>query len=165
LHLGSGYKRWPGWINIDGFAGAGIADITADLHALPFASGIAVRAAAIHVLEHLWRWEAATIVREWIRTLQPGGQLILELPCMDKVFKYIRELPDGDLVPVNLQMTGWAIWGDPKYKDPSMMHRWGYFKMELRQLLETVGLVHIQDETPHYHRVDRDMRMVGYKPG
>jgi SAM-dependent methyltransferase len=163
VHLGSGKKHWPGWVNLDAFRGQGHVDLTADVHALPLKTGSAVRAAAIHVVEHLWRWEVPEILREWRRILAPGGQLILELPCMDRVFHYIRTLEAGT-PKVLLQMTAWAFWGDPKYRDPSMMHRWGYFRSELIQVMQQAGFERVQEAPTRYHRKDRDMRIVGWKP-
>jgi predicted SAM-dependent methyltransferase len=121
-----------------------------------------VRAAAIHVLEHFWRWEAREILTEWMRILKPGGQLILELPCMDRVFAYIRALPSGR-AKMAMQMTAWAFWGDPGHRDPSMCHRWGYFRSELMDLMQKVGLRSVHEEPTRYHRRDRDMRLVGWK--
>ena len=124
---------------------------------------MASRVAAIHVLEHLWRWEAEAVLTEWSRLLEPGGQLILELPCMDKVFQYIHDLPPGP-VPIRCQMTSWAFWGDPRYEDPSMTHKWGYFRAELMELMTQVGLEQVQEEPTRYHLKQRDMRITGRKP-
>lgn len=131
------------------------------MRTLPFADGYADRIAAIHVFEHFYRWEAETIVREWARVLKPGGELILELPCLNKVFAYIvKRLSQGK--GLNQQIVWWALWGDPRYQQECMVHRWGYSQEELTALLEQAGLT-VREETPRYHRQDRDMRLIGVK--
>jgi len=35
---------------------------------------------AVHVIEHFWRWEVVSILKEWVRVLKPNGKLILECP-------------------------------------------------------------------------------------
>ena len=124
---------------------------------------MAAQAVAIHVLEHLYRWEAVDVLREWARILQPGGQLVIEVPCMDKVYGYIRELKEGT-TQVSAQMTAWAFWGDPRYQDASMMHKWGYCLHELIKLMQEAGLQDVQEAPTRYHLARRDMRVVGRKP-
>lgn len=57
-----------------------------------------------------------------------------------------------------------ALWGDPKYEDPGMMHRWGYFKNDLVKMLSEAGFEDLKDEQPNYHFPDRDMRFTAVKP-
>ena len=117
---------------------------------------------AVHVLEHVYRWEAVPVLQEWLRLLKPGGQLILELPCMNKVFAYLQQLGQGHQ-QILAQMVHWALWGDPRYGDPSMVHRWGYSMEEVEQVLIEAGAQRITFAPVRYHRKDRDMRVIGYK--
>lgn len=152
LHLGAGQCTWPDWVNLD-------ADRGTDIRALAYADDSVDRIAAIHVLEHFYEWEAKPLLKEWQRVLAPGGQLILELPCMDKVLDYMRRCLN-ESVPVNLAFSWWAFWGDPKHRDPLMTHKWGYTIHSLMTLLDAVGFVDIQTERPKYHFAERDMRAV-----
>ena len=164
VHLGCGKKQWDGWLNVDAFRGLSTVDLVCSVADLPtIATGTAVRAAAIHVVEHFYRWELEPLLLEWKRILVPGGQLILECPCMDKVFQYIRKT-DPTTTNLEMQMTGWAFWGDPSYRDPAMMHKWGYVVLELKKALEDAGYVEVQHEPPRYHKKSRDMRITGRKP-
>lgn len=114
------------------------------------------------MLEHFYEWEAAPLLTEWKRTLKPGGQIILELPCMDKILDYIRRALN-ESAPVNLAFSWWAFWGDPKYRLPAMCHKWGYTYDSLRTLLESVGFTDIRMERPFYHFAERDMRLTAVK--
>ena len=102
------------------------------------------------------------MLKEWKRVMKPGGHLIIELPCMDKVLSYIsRCLNEG--VPINLAFSWWAFWGDPHHREPAMCHRWGYTLNTVEELLTSVGFVGIQIEKPRYHFAERDMRVTCYK--
>jgi predicted SAM-dependent methyltransferase len=139
------------------------ADVQSDLKALPFEDNYADRIAAIHVIEHFYRWEAEDVLREWMRVLKPGGQLILELPCMDKVFDYIVQCYQ-QRVPTSPTFSWLPLWGDPKHKDPAMCHRYGYTAAMIVQILRDVGFQDVKYSKATYHFPERDMRITGFKP-
>jgi predicted SAM-dependent methyltransferase len=112
--------------------------------------------------EHFHAWEAPGLLTEWRRVLKPGGKLILELPCMDKVLNHLYQCMQAN-VPISPSMGWFVFWGDPKHHDPLMVHKWGYTKQMLHELLEAVGFRDIEFETPRYHFEMRDMRAVAYK--
>jgi len=148
---------------VDGERASDRADVVSDLRRLPFADGYADVMVAIHVLEHFYEWEAADVLREWQRVLKPGGLLVLELPSMDKIIVYLLDCLQKQGGKINMQMSWWGMYGDPRYQDPVMVHRWGYTKQMLRSLLEAVGFVSVQAEAPRYHVKMRDMRMTARK--
>lgn len=100
---------------------------------------------------------------DWKRVLKPGGRLVLELPCMDKVICYMAECLKQQQ-PMDLQMTWLALWGDPGHRRPEMCHKWGYLKSQLTGLLSELGFVGVEVQKPKYHVVHRDMRVVASKP-
>lgn len=160
LHLGCGGKLWDGWTNVDV---VGSPDVTSDLRVLPFEDGHADVIVSIHALEHFYYWDVPPMLTEWKRVLKPGGSLVLELPCMDKILCYMAEcLKRGQ--PMDPQMTWLAIWGDPRYQRQEMCHKWGYLKSQLTDLLSQLGFVNIEVQKPKYHVVNRDMRVVASKP-
>lgn len=158
MNLGAGRIQWPGWVPV----GHGCA-IDADLKRLPFPDNYADQAAAIHVIEHFYQWEAPEVLKEWLRVLKPGGKLILECPCLDKVYEYIVKLVQSGHATKSQFMTTFVFWGDPKYRDPYMVHRWGYFKETLVELMQSVGFRDVTVEEPRYHFAMRDMRVTGVK--
>jgi predicted SAM-dependent methyltransferase len=126
-------------------------------------SNTADAVAAIHLLEHFYPWQVLDILSEWRRILKPGGKLILELPCLDKIMDYI-----ASAVNQNIQMdANFAIYhplyGDPKHRSAEQMHKWGWFVENLTAVLKTVGFRNIQSVPPRYHFAFRDMRLEATK--
>ena len=161
LNLGSGSIRWPGWVNVDGFNDR--ADVSCDLRKLTFPPDYVDRIAAIHVMEHFYQWEVIPMLREWKRVLVPGGKIILELPCMDKVFNHIMaRMKKGENPSPGFSWL--AIWGDPGKRDVSMCHKWGYFKGDMDKVLQEAGFENITHEEAKYHFPRRDMRVTATKP-
>lgn len=154
LNIGAGRCIWPDWIN----------DTSSDFRHLPYGGGTIDRIAGIHVLEHVYEWEAAPMLTEWKRTLKPGGLLILELPCMDKVLHYMAVAIQKKEALAGF-MSWWPLWGDPKHRDPLMTHKWGYTKQMVIDLLTSVGFEDITVKQPNYHFPMRDMRIEAYKGG
>lgn len=158
-NLGSGKSPWPGWINIDQ---GDCADLKADIRNLPIDSDSADAVAAIHVLEHFYEWEALPLIEEWRRILKPGGKMILELPCMDKVFGYTANCFQQKEQVMEF-MTLHALYGDPKHRDVAMCHKWGWFTVLLVDLLKRAGMRDPKICKPRYHFPFRDMRLEAIK--
>lgn len=137
-------------------------DVVCDLKSLPFDDNYADLAVSVHVLEHFYKWDAEIALKEWHRVLKPGGKLVLELPCLNKVFNYIRECITAQ-EPMSMQKTWLALWGDPGSKRPEMGHKWGYTKEQLADVLTECGFKGITHENPRYHMRSRDMRITCYK--
>lgn len=154
LHLGSGDKYWPGWVNVDLHAKA---DINCDITKLPFESNYADEIQAHHVLEHLHRKEAGPALYEWYRVLKPNGKIVLELPSLDKIARMIVE---GEK---NQRLTLLGLYGDPRDPKPDMLHKWGYSVAELTDLLTGVGFREVTFTTPVFHIAQRDMRAEAVK--
>jgi hypothetical protein len=58
----------------------------------------------------------------------------------------------------------WPLYGDPKWRDPLMVHRWGYTPNSLADLMINCGLIDVRQEPAQYKlKEPRDMRVVGIK--
>jgi len=168
LNLGCGDKILPGYVNVDvAESRAGMApDVVCDLrHLVPFGEGTADEILSVHVIEHFWRWEAEGILREWLRVLKPGGRMIIECPNLEHACRRFMESPEsGAREDKSGQETMWVFYGDPAWKDPLMVHRWGYTPRTLAELLSRAGLKDVRQEPAQFKlREPRDMRVVGTK--
>ena len=164
LNIGCGKRVIHGWVNVDMTDGPGV-DVVAGMHDLPFEESSCTDIMAIHVLEHVYPWEAEVAVSEFIRVLVPGGRLALEMPdfykCCVNVAKEVRHHKHPDMLGL------FGLFGDHQTKDPLMMHKWGYTPESLGALLQKHGFSNIRSESTLYHpsgRQNRDMRLVCTKP-
>ena len=168
LNLGCGDKILPGYVNVDAAPGRGgkTPDVVCDLRDLAvFPTAVADEVMAIHVVEHFWRWEIATVLKEWTRLLKPGGRMVVECPNLLTACEELLKAPEqGARAGREGQRTMWVLYGDPAWKDPLMCHRWGYTPQSLKELLEEVGLINVRQEPAQFKlREPRDMRLVSEK--
>jgi SAM-dependent methyltransferase len=169
LNLGCGDKILPGWVNVDvASQRAGKQpDVVCDVRELkPFADGSVDEVMAVHVVEHFWRWEVVSILREWVRVLRPGGRMVLECPNLITACEEFLRDPDSASRPgPEGQRTMWVFYGDPRWTDPLMVHRWGYTPLSLARVMHEAGLVDLRQEPAQFKlREPRDMRITGCKP-
>jgi SAM-dependent methyltransferase len=166
LNLGCGDKLLPGYVNVDAVERKGVRpDVVCDLRALDLPADHAHEVLAVHVIEHFYRWEAPALLAEWLRVLQPGGRLILECPnVLHAAWELLLAAPDRAPADAEAQFSMWPLYGDPRWEDPLMCHRWGYTPRTLQALLEEVGFVDVRQEPAVFKkREPRDMRITGRK--
>ena len=96
VNFGCGPNALPGWVNLDLAHGDGI-DIVWDLRrGFPFADESCAALFGEHVIEHVPKEAAATLLRECHRVLQPGGVLRLSTPDAGR---YLRSYAgDGEFL-------------------------------------------------------------------
>ena len=169
LNLGCGDKILEGYVNVDvAPARASVRpDVICDLHRLaPFGDDSVDEILAVHVIEHFWRWEVVDVLREWLRVLKPGTPMVLECPNLLSACEQFLADPDRFSGPgPEGQKTMWVFYGDPRWRDPLMVHRWGYTPRSLAQVMGEAGLTTLRQEPAQFKlREPRDMRMVGIKP-
>jgi len=168
LNLGCGDKILPGYVNVDvAETRAGKRpDVLCDLHALtPFQDNSVDEILSVHVVEHFWRWEVVGVLKEWVRVLKPGGLMVIECPNLKSACEAFLADPDLHAGPGQEgQRSMWVFYGDPAWRDPLMVHRWGYTPRSLAAVMAEAGLANIRQEPAQFKlREPRDMRMVGEK--
>jgi len=167
LNLGCGDKILSGYINVD-VAASRLdikPDVISDIRELSFDDNYADEILSVHVIEHFWRWEVFNILQEWVRVLKPGGKLIIECPNLQSACEeFLKDPVLRSATDKKGARTMWVLYGDPKWQDPLMVHRWGYTPYSLSELLKEVGLVNIRQEPAQYkYKEPRDMRIVAEK--
>jgi len=168
LNLGCGDKILPGYINVDVVSerAGNKPDFVTDIRSLEgIPDSFADEVLAVHVVEHFWRWEVLDILKEWCRVLKPGGKMILECPNLRSACEEFLKNDDAAALPgPEGQRTMWVFYGDPRWRDPLMVHRWGYTPVSLARVMHEAGLVNLQQEPAQFKlREPRDMRIVGKK--
>jgi predicted SAM-dependent methyltransferase len=151
LNIGAGFKNFDGWISV------GLADhheIKSDIRNLPLPDNYADEAMAIHVVEHINRWEVPDMLKDWRRVLKPGARLVIEQPELRKCcMAVLHGSDDRDGL--------WGLFGDPAERDELMMHRWCWTEKEMIAELKAAGFRKITSAHPVFHgkRKKRDMRL------
>lgn len=165
INLGAGAKPLAGFVNCDlannwsSVQPDLVCDVTGPL---PFPDDHADEVHAYHVFEHLQRFKSEDCLKEWVRVLKPGGLLVLEMPCLDKIIRYMAHcILDGQ--DFDMRMSMWGLYGDPRYEVEAMTHKWCYSAAELHMILKGIGMEAISLEPPQTHQKHRDMRMTARK--
>lgn len=167
LNLGCGEKMLKGYVNIDICSRGGVKpDIVCDIRDLsPLPADSVDEILAVHVIEHLYRWEVLGTIREWMRVLKPGGTMNIECP---DILNACRRLLEEPMLTTEVGKRGrdsmWPIFGDPRHKDPYMTHHWGYSVHSLSALLRKAGLVDVRSEPAKFKAgPPRDIRVTAKK--
>ena len=124
-------------------------DYRSDLRDLPFADGQFSIAFSSHVLEHFKRDEIDTVLDEWIRILEDGGELRLVVPNLEWAAQNIL---DGKLDFNTLNV----LYGQQTYKEN--FHKMGFTPKSLRLLLEDRGLKIVEENLDGFHLLMRALK-------
>ncbi|MFA6063881.1 MAG: methyltransferase domain-containing protein [Gallionella sp.] len=168
INVGCGKRTDPDWWNCDVQQDPDASqplDAICDARSIPLPNECADVVQAIHLFEHLYRWEIDSALAEWRRLLKPKGTLILELPNLVKCCQnYLSGRVRGGKEPD--QLSRWGIYGDPRTGNHWMNHRWGYSPAELIDILHARGFVKAKEHATQFHpagREYRDMRIEARK--
>jgi predicted SAM-dependent methyltransferase len=156
INVGAGGRRISGWTGVD-VVPRPAADIVAPADKIPLEDGSCDEIMAIHLVEHFLPWELPAVLKEWHRLMKPKGRLTLEMPdivkcCLNLVKE--RTIPGKHAD----QLHYWGIYGDPREKDPYMLHRWGYTFKTLAPIVSAAGFFEIAEYPTQFHPVGKDIR-------
>jgi predicted SAM-dependent methyltransferase len=140
LHLGCGYHRLTGWVNID-FIDTPAVDLKWNL-SLPIPLGDSSCSFIFHehVLEHFELERGEELLQECYRLLKQGGVLRIAMPCLKKT---VDEYLTGDwqeAIENTRHMP--AVRSGAEYMNVIFRHwghKWIYDETELKRVLEGVG--------------------------
>jgi predicted SAM-dependent methyltransferase len=159
LNLGSGRHSLDGWCNVDAAVSPRASrppDILCDVKSIPLPDGCAREIMGIHIFEHLYRWECDEAIEEWRRLLRKSGLLVLEMPDL---FKFCRNILEGRTGKAHTDQLGmWGLYGDPRDRDPLMIHHWGWTFATIKPFLQEHGFTDAKEERTQWHKVGQDVR-------
>jgi len=91
LHLGSGGKNHPDYINIDIIYQPGVDSIDNVRFLRRYKENSIDKIYACHVLEHFPRWDYMSVLKRWHSLLKPGGRLRIAVPNFEAIVKCYNE--------------------------------------------------------------------------
>lgn len=144
LNLGSGADIREGYQNID-IRNLPNINVVADIQNLPYRKGSIDEILAIDILEHISYRETVNVLKKWADLLKVGGSLIIQMPCLDTIIKFLIESKTlGDIE--------WAIellFGGQDYKENS--HFTTAHVLLMTAYLEQVGMTEIHHSLRGYN--------------
>ena len=87
IHLGCGYRPKKDWINVDQARGPEVQVVWDLRRGLPFADASCSAIFSEHFIEHVTKEDAANLLSECHRALQPGGVLRVSTPDAELFFR------------------------------------------------------------------------------
>jgi glycosyltransferase involved in cell wall biosynthesis len=140
LNLGAGDDKKDGYLSVD--LRRDVADVLADVTALPFTDESAAELFASDLLEHFPAPRTQQILAEWHRVLAPGGKLTLRVPNLlalaQLIVQYPHTRPD-----VIRNIYGGHRWGPDGAWDT---HHTGWVPEMLHAELERAGFLVMNDD-------------------
>lgn len=168
INIGAGKQTWDDFFCIDAVEHPKASRSLDMLYAFEFFSDgslkhkinlpaqSATEVHSYHFIEHVYAWEAPSVIAEMRRLLKPGGKLVIECPNIEAAAKHLLA-GGGD------QMCMWPLYGDPGTKSKYMCHRWGYTPKTIVKLLAGFERIKVLPPQTHGKRKNRDMRVEAIK--
>jgi len=145
LNLGCGGKTMEGYTNVDLFKGKGVDEVF-EMDEIPYKDGTISGIYSEHSLEHVPFARAEKSLREWHRVLRPGGELSLYMPDFERCCQAYLHAPilHDEFMKTKMWFKN-TIYGIQKSQagepDEAQIHKCGFSKEEIQQLLERVGFI------------------------
>lgn len=112
LHLGCGSNYLKGWCNIDAYQPVDsdthrgtfhiAPDIWSDIMSVPARDNTVDVIMTQHVVEHFYRHQVISLLKEFFRILKPGGTLVTEMPDLSRILMLLRFLPFRPNYPIEM---------------------------------------------------------------
>jgi glycosyltransferase involved in cell wall biosynthesis len=146
LNLGCGNKRLSNYVNVDIVKNENVDEVF-QLYDIPYQDNSISSINCEHALEHVSFERVRQAIKEWMRVLKPGGELLLYLPDLEECArKYLTA--DNSRTVNYIPEKEWfraTIFGIQRNENGSdtehQFHLSGFSKEEIKQLLESEGFI------------------------
>jgi len=170
LYLGCGNIHMDGFVNVD-IVETAATDMVADITSLPMIPSDCIEEIRLEaVLEHLFRHQRLSALKEWARILKPGGTLdIRYIPDFDVYAGlYVRGEPGESGARMTLEEVYRFTHGDPvPWNAPEQIHKDIFSRDSVRADVEAAGLEVVSLENACFkdERIALNLNLVARKPG
>lgn len=152
MHLGCGSRFLSGFVHVD-INQNEILDYVAPLHDLQFINDETVSEIySSHAFEYYDRVEAMSVLREWWRVLENGGQVFLSVPSWTSLMSIYQ-------VTNSLDAILGPLFGKWKNSDITLYHKSVWDSESLSKALEMCGFSSVKSFNPVEYLAQYD---VGY---
>lgn len=155
LNLGCGLSYRPGYLNIDKHQ-LSIADVSADVDALPFDSNSVSTIEAIQLLEHFDLVHSKYVLSEWFRVLKPEGTLVIETPDLRASVKRVLSSKRDDKEAAIQWLYG--------IDSPGLRHKGVFTRELLEEIVTDIGFEAVRWMPAITHTYAPGMRLECRKP-
>ena len=151
-NLASGNRYLDGWVNIDITQNLRV-DIVMNLGIMPWdiEDGSAHEILASHILEHFYKERAWEFLTECYRILEPGGELHVAVPDMDKFIECNLAGDWSALKGYKWRDLNHLLGGDEREHNEYLKHKYMYNFETLAYMLESVGFIAKKRVMPLYY--------------
>lgn len=140
LHLGCGKRYLEGYIHIDINELDHIDHVTSVDDLSMFSDNSVKEIYGSHLLEYFDKFEVQSVLKEWKRVLEPGGELKLAVPNFENLVKVYSETLDINNVEGPI-IGRWEV--NKKGENHTLFHKQIFDEKKLTTLLKESGFVKI----------------------
>src|SRR3972149_11716528 len=115
--------------------------IQCDIRVIPHESEVYDVVHARHVLEHFYSDEAPSLLKEWVRILKVGGELIINVPNLAFCAREILKAHDDKAYDASYAY--WQLYGLQNRREQSEIHKTGFTRHGLERLFSLIE--HVND--------------------
>jgi hypothetical protein len=156
LDLGSGNSPRLGFMGVDPFADELAPNVVKkdmrDLSWYRDEYGLAPLLYSCHALEHVPYRDVPATLRDWFRTLAPGGELVVIVPDGEMYMRsFVRRIDRGEDDSFEMSTINNGLFGDETAE--GQVHQSIFTKRSIRTLFETTGFVVLNVEQQRCPRV------------
>ena len=151
LHLGCGKRYLKGFEHVDLAKENHIDYLTSIDNLNMFENNSVEEIYCSHAFEYFDRQNAQSVLKEWYRTLLPGGRLYLVVPNFDSLLQiYSLNNNLGDILG--------PLFGRWNLNDDYIYHKTVWNQKDLYQILESTGFIAVEEFNPitYLANIDED---------
>ena len=141
INMGSGWRDFgKDWIHIDGGDYSHLDSY--DIYNLPYRNDSVSLIYASHLIEYFDRDEVKLLLKEWIRTLEPGGTLRIAVPDFEAITDlYFLKNRGEKIYPLDTFLG--PLYGKMDMAGKTIYHKTTYDFESLKKILEELGMSNI----------------------
>lgn len=164
LNLGSGGINYPGYLSVD-FHDPRAHILMDCTKKLDFEDNTVSSIMASHLFEHINPYLTHDVLVEWLRTLKPGGRLIMEMPDIEQLCARFGSASKGAKYGILNAVYGSVNTTDSGLpSDITSPHLFGWWPESIWDMLSASGYINIMFGPEQWPHPESNMHVEASKP-